>query len=48
VFDLNGKKLGSVAPTPPNKLEGPSGIALAGSKLYVLDMASNRVIPINL
>ena len=48
MFDLNGKRLGSVTPKPPNKLEGPSGIALAGRKLYVLDMASNRVIAIDL
>jgi DNA-binding beta-propeller fold protein YncE len=48
VFDLNGKRLGSVAPKPPNKLEGPSGIAIVGPKLYVLNMASNRVIAMDL
>ena len=48
VFDLNGKRLGSVTPKPPNKLEGPSGIALADHKLYVLNMGGNRVSAIDL
>jgi DNA-binding beta-propeller fold protein YncE len=48
MFDLNGKKFGSITSKPPNKLEGTSGIALAGRKLYVLDIASNRVIAIDL
>jgi tripartite motif-containing protein 71 len=48
MFDLNGKRLGSVTPKPPNKLEGPSGIAVADRKLYVLNMGSNRVIAIDL
>jgi DNA-binding beta-propeller fold protein YncE len=48
MFDLNGKRLGSVTPNSPNKFEGPSGIALAGRKLYVLNTGSNRVIAIDL
>ena len=39
MFDLNGKRLGSVTPKPPDKLDGPSAIALAEVKLYVLNMA---------
>jgi sugar lactone lactonase YvrE len=43
VFDLNGTKLGSLMPKPPDKLEGPSALALTDGKLYVLNMAGNRV-----
>ena len=32
VFDLEGKRLGTVTPTPPEKLEAPSAIALAKDK----------------
>lgn len=48
VFDLNGTRLGNLMPLPPDKLEGPSGLALFGSKLYVLCFSSNRVVQINL
>jgi DNA-binding beta-propeller fold protein YncE len=48
VFDLNGTKLGSLMPKPPDKLEGPSALALTDGKLYVLNMAGNRVSVIDL
>src|SRR5207247_492190 len=48
IFDLNGTRVGTVTPQPPNKLEGPSAISLFGSKLYVLSYAGNRVTQIDL
>jgi DNA-binding beta-propeller fold protein YncE len=48
VFDLNGTRLGNLMPPPPDKLQEPSGLALFGSKLYVLCFSSNRVVQINL
>jgi DNA-binding beta-propeller fold protein YncE len=43
IFDLNGNRVGALTPKPPDQLEGPSGLALADRKLYVLNMAGNRV-----
>lgn len=48
VFDLNGTRLGSLMPKPPDKLEGPSALALWNRKLYVLNRAGNRVSAIDL
>jgi DNA-binding beta-propeller fold protein YncE len=48
IFDLNGTRLGSLLPKPPDQLEGPSGLALSGRKLYVLNMGGNRVSVIDL
>ncbi len=48
VFDLNGTRFGSLMPKPPDKLEGPSALALANRKLYVLNRAGNRVSVIDL
>src|SRR5436309_12927556 len=48
VFDLQGNRLGTLAPMPPNKLEGPSALALANDKLFVLNTASARVSVISL
>jgi DNA-binding beta-propeller fold protein YncE len=48
VFDLNGTRIGSLTPKPPNKLEGPSALALSNQKLYILNMAGNRVSAIDL
>jgi sugar lactone lactonase YvrE len=48
IFDLNGTRIGSLRPRPPDKLEGPSALALTGRKLYVLNMAGNRVSLIDL
>jgi sugar lactone lactonase YvrE len=48
VFDLQGNRIGTLAPTPPDKLEGPSGLVLAKDKLLVLnaDSALVSVIPL--
>jgi DNA-binding beta-propeller fold protein YncE len=43
VFDLNGTKIGTLTPKPPDKLDGPSALALVNRKLYILNMAGNRV-----
>jgi len=43
VFDLQGNKLGTLIPRPPDKLDGPSALALAKDKLFVLNTASARV-----
>jgi DNA-binding beta-propeller fold protein YncE len=48
IFDLNGSEIGSLRPTPPDKLEGPSALSLANGKLYVLCMFGNRVSEIDL
>jgi DNA-binding beta-propeller fold protein YncE len=48
VFDLNGTKIGTLTPKPPDKLEGPSALALANRKLYVLNMGGNHVSSIDL
>ena len=48
IFDLNGTRLGSLMPKAPDKFEGPSALALFDRKLYVLNMAGNRVSAIDL
>src|SRR6266545_2726244 len=48
IFDLNGTKIGSLTPKPPDKLDGPSALALVNRKLYVLNMASNHLSVIDL
>jgi len=48
VFDLQGQRIGSLRPTPPDKLEAPSALALAKDKLFVLDAGSARVFLIPL
>jgi DNA-binding beta-propeller fold protein YncE len=48
IFDLNGTEIGSLMPKPPDKLEGPSALALFDRKLYVLNTTSNRVSVIDL
>jgi len=48
VFDLQGNRNGTLTPKPPNTLEGPSALALSNRKLYVLNMAGNRVSAIDL
>ena len=47
-FDLNGMRIGSLMPKPPDRLDGPSALALAKGKLYVLNMLGNRVSAIDL
>ena len=48
IFDLNGNRIGSLTPKPPDRLDGPSALALADRKLYVLNMHGNRVSAIDL
>jgi sugar lactone lactonase YvrE len=48
IFDLNGTRIGTLTPKPPDKLEGPSALALANRKLHVLNMAGNRLSAIDL
>jgi DNA-binding beta-propeller fold protein YncE len=48
IFDLNGNRIGTLTPKPPDKLDGPSALALANGKLYVLNMHGNRVTIIDL
>ena len=43
VFDFQGKKLGSITPAPPEKLENPTALALAKDQLFVLNAGSARV-----
>jgi len=48
VFDLSGKKMRSLKPNPPDKLEGASSLALLKNSLYVLNTFSSRVSRITL
>jgi DNA-binding beta-propeller fold protein YncE len=48
IFDFNGTRIGALTPKPPDVLKGPSGVALSGRKLYVLNMYGNRVSVIDL
>ncbi len=48
IFDLNGNRIGSLRPKPPDALDGPSALALANGKMYVLNMLGNRVTVIDL
>jgi len=48
VFDLDGTRIGSLIPKAPDQLDGPSALALVNRKLYVLNMAGNRVSVIDL
>src|SRR5437870_2695439 len=48
IVDLNGTRVGSLTPKPPDRLEGPSALTLANGKLYVLNMYGNRVSAIDL
>jgi hypothetical protein len=48
IFDLNGTRIGSLTPKPPDKLDGPSALGLADRKLYVVNMIGNRVSAIDL
>src|ERR1700730_1983982 len=43
VFDLQGNRTGTLTPTPPEKLNSPTGLALARDKLFVLNSGSARV-----
>ncbi len=48
VFNLNGTRISSLRPKPPEKLEGASALALVDRKLYVLCTFANRVVEIHL
>ena len=48
IFDLNGNRIGNLTPKSPERLDGPSALTLVGRKLYVLNMAGNRVSVIDL
>jgi DNA-binding beta-propeller fold protein YncE len=48
IFDFNGTRIGALTPKPPDRLEGPSGLALSVRKLNVLNMYGNRVSVIDL
>jgi DNA-binding beta-propeller fold protein YncE len=43
VFDLQGNRTGTLTPSPPDKINGPSALALATDKLFVLNTGSARV-----
>jgi DNA-binding beta-propeller fold protein YncE len=43
VFDLQGNRIGTLTPTPPERLDGPSGLALGKDKLFVLNADSARI-----
>jgi DNA-binding beta-propeller fold protein YncE len=48
VYDLEGNKVGTLKPQPPNTLEGASALALSKRKLYVLCAFADRVQAIDL
>jgi DNA-binding beta-propeller fold protein YncE len=48
VFDLTGKKIASLRPRPPDKLEGASALVLVNRKLYVLCTFGNRIVQVDL
>jgi DNA-binding beta-propeller fold protein YncE len=48
MFDLNGNRIRSLTPKPPDVLDGPSALALANGKLYVLNIHGDRVTVIDL
>jgi DNA-binding beta-propeller fold protein YncE len=48
ILDLNGTRIASLTPKSPDKLEGPSALALAKDKLFVLNNRSARVSVIDL
>jgi DNA-binding beta-propeller fold protein YncE len=48
VFDLNGNRISTLAPKPPDRFDGPSALALFNRKLYVLNMYGNSVSAIDL
>ncbi len=48
VFDLNGTRIGSLMPKPPDRLQWPSALAVANRKVYVVNMYGNSVTTIDL
>ena len=47
-FDLNGNRMGSLTAKSGERLDGPSALAVGSRKLYVLNMAGDRVTAIDL
>jgi DNA-binding beta-propeller fold protein YncE len=48
IFDFGGTRIGSLTPKSPDRLEGPSALALVNRKLYILNVNGNRVSVIDL
>jgi DNA-binding beta-propeller fold protein YncE len=48
IFDFGGTRIGSLTAKSPDRLEGPSALALENRKLYILNMHGNRVSVIDL
>jgi DNA-binding beta-propeller fold protein YncE len=48
IFDLNGTRVGSLTPKPPDRLKGPSALALTNRKLYVVNMFGDSISVIDL
>jgi DNA-binding beta-propeller fold protein YncE len=48
MFDLSGNRMGSLTPKAGERLDGPSALAVGDRKLYILNMAGNRVTAIDL
>jgi len=48
IFDLDGKNIGTLAAKRGERLDGPSALAVANGKLYILNMAGNRVTAVDL
>jgi sugar lactone lactonase YvrE len=48
IFDLNGTRVGSLTPKPPDRLKGPSALALTNRKLFVVNMHGDNVSEIDL
>jgi len=48
VFNLNGTRISSLRPRPPDKLEGASALAIVNRKLYVVDTFAAHISEINL
>jgi len=47
-FDLQGNRTGTLTPHPPDRLDGPSALALAKDNLFVLNSGSARVSVVDL
>jgi DNA-binding beta-propeller fold protein YncE len=48
IFDFGGTRIGSLTAKSPDRLDGPSALALVNRKLYILNVNGNRVSVIDL
>jgi DNA-binding beta-propeller fold protein YncE len=48
IFDFGGTRIASLTAKSPDRLEGPSALALVNRKLYILNVNGNRVSVIDL